>query len=685
MSGSEDENPRRARRTADGEPMVAARDTGAPRRRRGRRAPTNFEREMRTMAASVRQLAQHQAQMQGRGEKCLMPELTPTTTPRVGDRGPQPTVSASVFERLGEHGPRDRPQVSHQRREPSGSPPRNRRERRAREAEARAESDYRPYQPPQGSYQQPRHYEEDQQAQHPFPPTVPECPKKTRSYEVDDDDENLPFSEGIRNAPIPHEFRVPKITPYTGKGDPLDHVNTYKTEMSLRGATPALKCRAFHLTLSGGAKRWYNKLAAGSIHNWPELKRTFINYFSSGKPASAPVQRLHDIRQAESEPLQSYLSRFNEEMLFCERITDAEALSALKGGLDMNHPFWRDVRNKNPTTFDQLVELITEEITNENMILHRNRGGVAPNQVPRINYGKSQIRHLPQPPPRRRDYPADPHSGVHQPGPTITGWPSPHTTRREPAHSPILPPRQETLSKYCLVHRSHGHSTEECREVENLANRRETNSRTEAWEPTQDVGCSPRCTIAGHRVRTGDPSNGTEGLFNQDPPRRSSRSPVRLPRAEGTTENRFIKGPEKPPILQIDTIYGGPYIGGQSRKCPKELRERGRGEDGNKLANKQSTLRFKQGRPNFLYRGRHERGTLPPLRRVGSQGSSGKEWIREDASGQRKFCQCHILKRLRNPERDNTVGCHNGRGTLGCPYLHGILSGRQEISPIMES
>ncbi|KAL2531700.1 Retrotrans gag domain-containing protein [Abeliophyllum distichum] len=135
MSGS-DENPRRTRHATDGETMAAPRDAGASRRRRGRRAPTNFEQEMRTMAASVRQLAQHQ-------------------------------------------------------------------------------------------------------------------------------------------------FRVPKITPYTGKGDPLDHVNTYKTEMSLRGATPALKCRAFHLTLSGGAKRWYNKLAAGSIRNWPDLKRTFINYFSS--------------------------------------------------------------------------------------------------------------------------------------------------------------------------------------------------------------------------------------------------------------------------------------------------------------------------------------------------------------------------------------------------------------------
>ncbi|KAL2542411.1 Ribonuclease H [Abeliophyllum distichum] len=148
--------------------------------------------------------------------------------------------------------------------------------------------------------------------------------------------------------------------------------------MSLQRVTPALKCRAFHLTLSGGAKRWYNKLVTGSKSSWPELKKNFINYFSSGKLTSAPVQRLHDIRQAKSEPLQSYLSRFNEEMLFCERM-DVEALSTLNGGLDMNLYFWRDVHNKNSTTFDQLVEMITEEITNVNMIIHRNRVGLAPN------------------------------------------------------------------------------------------------------------------------------------------------------------------------------------------------------------------------------------------------------------------------------------------------------------------
>ncbi|KAL2480568.1 Retrotrans gag domain-containing protein [Abeliophyllum distichum] len=114
-------------------------------------------------------------------------------------------------------------------------------------------------------YQQPQHYGDGQQTQRFLLPILTENSKQTRSFEEDDDDENLPFSAEISNASIPHEFCVPKITSYTGKGDPLDHVNTYKMEMSLRGATSALKCRAFHLTLSGRAKMWYNKLVTESI------------------------------------------------------------------------------------------------------------------------------------------------------------------------------------------------------------------------------------------------------------------------------------------------------------------------------------------------------------------------------------------------------------------------------------
>ncbi|KAL2504879.1 Uncharacterized protein Adt_20500 [Abeliophyllum distichum] len=160
----------------------------------------------------------------------------------------------------------------------------------------------------------------------------------------------------------------------------------------------------------------------------------------------------------------------------------------------MNLHFWRDVRNKNPTTFDQLVEMITKKITNENMIFHRNRRGVAPNQMPRMNYRRGQGKQLPHSHPRRRDYLANPNSGISYvasaqegllPPYPIQGAPGPSTgaynykmtvpTYYEAGTSAlsILPPHQEMPNRYCLVHRCYGHSTEKCCEVKNLANRRE--------------------------------------------------------------------------------------------------------------------------------------------------------------------------------------------------------------------
>lgn len=59
-------------------------------------------------------------------------------------------------------------------------------------------------------------------------------------------------------------------------------------------------------------------------------------------------------------------------MTYCERVMNREALSALRGGLNMNTLSWRDVRNQNPTTCDVLVEMMRSEIENKELIDHYN-------------------------------------------------------------------------------------------------------------------------------------------------------------------------------------------------------------------------------------------------------------------------------------------------------------------------
>lgn len=85
----------------------------------------------------------------------------------------------------------------------------------------------------------------------------------------------MPFSQGLRNTPILNHFVPPKIYKYDGKGDPAKHINSFKNHMSLRDSSPAIKYRAFHLTLSGAADGILESdkkvLEASKISKWLSL------------------------------------------------------------------------------------------------------------------------------------------------------------------------------------------------------------------------------------------------------------------------------------------------------------------------------------------------------------------------------------------------------------------------------
>lgn len=59
--------------------------------------------------------------------------------------------------------------------------------------------------------------------------------KPQRSCDLDDDDDNLPFSQEIRNAPVINHFTLPKIPKYDKREDPAKYLNSFKTYMGLRG------------------------------------------------------------------------------------------------------------------------------------------------------------------------------------------------------------------------------------------------------------------------------------------------------------------------------------------------------------------------------------------------------------------------------------------------------------------
>ncbi|KAL2542799.1 Uncharacterized protein Adt_03777 [Abeliophyllum distichum] len=367
-------------------------------------------------------------------------------------------------------------------------------------------------------------------------------------------------------------------------------------------------------------------------------------------------------------------------MLFCERITDAEALSTLKRGLDVNLPFWRDVRNKNPTTFDQLVKMITEEITNENMILYRNHGGIAPNQMPRMNYGKYQDRQLPQPHQCRRDYPADPNSGI---------------SYVASAQEGLLPPYpiQGTLGPSTGAY-NYGMTVPTYYEVSTSAlsilSPRQKNAQ-------QVLSCPPKLRAQHGRVPRSPDRRSQQWdrrPSNQELQRRNSRSPARHPRIERVPEYRLLKGPEKVPIYEIDTIYGGPYIVGKTRNAQKSYAKEVEGKlMTNWLINSRPSWSSKVDHISFteedMRRLQYPHCDALVVRTVVARNGLGRMLVDNRSSVNVIFLSTYEQMNIDVPLKPSTEPLYGFTGdcitpkerrTSGYPHFHGFLSGRQKIS-----
>ena len=74
-----------------------------------------------------------------------------------------------------------------------------------------------------------------------------------------------PFIAEVLHFPLPAKFRMPQVESFDGVKDPVDHLNTYKSQMELHGYQDPVRCRAFAITLKGPALASFNRLPPSSI------------------------------------------------------------------------------------------------------------------------------------------------------------------------------------------------------------------------------------------------------------------------------------------------------------------------------------------------------------------------------------------------------------------------------------
>ena len=109
----------------------------------------------------------------------------------------------------------------------------------------------------------------------------------------------LPFTSDIMIAKYPPMFHLPQMEPYNGQMDPTEHLELYRTLMEVQGASQAILCRAFPLTLVGAIRRWFRRLQPHSISSFRDLNREFTSHFRSARQRGKLVTYLLIVKQHE--------------------------------------------------------------------------------------------------------------------------------------------------------------------------------------------------------------------------------------------------------------------------------------------------------------------------------------------------------------------------------------------------
>ncbi|GFS38923.1 hypothetical protein Acr_00g0060220 [Actinidia rufa] len=143
-----------------------------------------------------------------------------------------------------------------------------------------------------------------------------------------------PFTERVLGARLSSKFKLPtQLGIYEGKTDPMDHLDSYKSLMSLQGCSDEVMCKAFSATLKGPARSWFRKLSPGTIDSFGELSRLFVANFMSCRNRQKNASYLFTVHQKETESLKDFVKRFNQAILEVEDPSDKVIIMAMMEGL----------------------------------------------------------------------------------------------------------------------------------------------------------------------------------------------------------------------------------------------------------------------------------------------------------------------------------------------------------------
>ncbi|XP_058106949.1 uncharacterized protein LOC131250683 [Magnolia sinica] len=325
-------------------------------------------------------------------------------------------------------------------------------------------------------------------------------------------------------ARLPERFRLPQIRPFTGKTDPTEHIESFRTYMELHDALDVVTCLAFSLTLANIPRLWFKQLKPKSISSFAKLSNAFLTNFIGGKKNLKPFTHLNNIVQKEGELLKDYIKRFNFESLQVRKYPDETTPNSIMRGI-RDKPFLTSLDKNATTTLAKFMAQSDKYADVEEIRIMRE---VAQNaKVPAKESVKKEVDSV-----SGKNHKDNQTRDEHKSNKRLDRKFSTYTPLNKPQEQVLMEikgegfvnwpdwlqsnPNQRSKNKYCYYHRDHGHNTSHCyhlkEEIERLIREgrlREHVKRTGTMEeclgenrPTEEIR-----TIVGGPRGGGDSNN----------------------------------------------------------------------------------------------------------------------------------------------------------------------------------
>ncbi|GMH26975.1 hypothetical protein Nepgr_028818 [Nepenthes gracilis] len=137
-----------------------------------------------------------------------------------------------------------------------------------------------------------------------------------------------PFTAEILIRPLPTKFKIPSLDSYDGSNDSVDHLDLFRTNLSLQGLEDSAMCRCFLLTLKGDARIWFHHLPSGTISSFRELTDLFLTQYASSRREEKQSWHLSHIKQKQGENPRRFLDHFVAEVRRIPRIKEEMKLGS---------------------------------------------------------------------------------------------------------------------------------------------------------------------------------------------------------------------------------------------------------------------------------------------------------------------------------------------------------------------